>query len=96
LNIAIPIAVPAYRRSCGLVAVTDTSAPLATVCCDKTLPISSKINRLRGNVAFLGDTTHIRSLRDAVTPHRERGFVEDLPTNSVYSKWRYWKGGRVV
>jgi hypothetical protein len=24
------------------------------------------------------------------------GFVEDLPTNSVYSKGRSWKGGRVV
>jgi hypothetical protein len=59
--------------------VTDTIAHLGAVCCDKTLPISSKINRLRGNVAFLGDTPHIRSLR-------YMGFIEDLPINSVYSK----------
>jgi len=28
--------------------VTDTIAPLAAICCDKTLPISSKIKRLQG------------------------------------------------
>ena len=63
-----------YRRSCSLVAVTDTIAPLAAVCCDKTLPISSKINQLRGIVAFLRDTPHIRGSRDVVTRCRERRF----------------------
>ena len=48
------------RRFCGLVAVTDTSAPLGAICCDKTLPISSKIKQLRGNVRFSDDTPHIR------------------------------------
>jgi hypothetical protein len=65
LNIAIPIAVLAASFT-----VTDTSAHLAAVCCDKTLPISSKIKRLWGNVAFLRDTTHIPGSRDAVTPCR--------------------------
>ena len=60
-----------YRRSCGLVAVTDTIAHLAAVCCDKTLPISSKINRLRGNVYFKRYATHSRLTL--------RGFIEDLP-----------------
>jgi len=32
--------------------VTDIIARLAAVCCDKTLPISRKINRLQGDVAF--------------------------------------------
>jgi hypothetical protein len=54
--------------------VTDTIAHLATVCCDKTLPISSKINRLRENVAFLGDTPHIRGSRFPVAPCRKRRF----------------------
>jgi hypothetical protein len=63
-----------YRRSYGLVALTDTSAPLAAICCDKTLPISSKINRLRGNVAFSRDTPHIRGSRDALTPCHGRRF----------------------
>jgi hypothetical protein len=49
-------------------------AHLAAVCCDKTLPISSEINQLRGNVAFLGDTPHIRGSRHAATPCRERRF----------------------
>jgi hypothetical protein len=47
---------------------------LAAVCCDKTLPISSKIKRLRGNVAFLRDTPHIHGSRDAVPQRRERRF----------------------
>jgi hypothetical protein len=74
LNITIPIAVLAYRRSCGLVAVPDTTAHLAAVCCDITLPISSKIKRLRGNVAFSRDTPNIRGSRATVTPCRERRF----------------------
>jgi hypothetical protein len=74
LNITIPIAVLAYRRSCGLVAVPDTTAHLAAVCCDITLPISSKIKRLRGNVAFLRDTSHIRVSRAALTQRHERRF----------------------
>jgi hypothetical protein len=56
------------------IAATDTMPHLSAVCCDKTLPISSKINRLRGNVAFLGDTPHIRGSRDAATPRRARRF----------------------
>jgi hypothetical protein len=40
------------------------------VCCDKTLPISSEINQLRGSVAFLSDTPHIGGSRDVVTPCR--------------------------
>jgi hypothetical protein len=63
-----------HRHPCSFVAETDTIARLAAVCCDKTLPISSKINRLRGNVAFSRDTPHIRSSRDAVPQHRERRF----------------------
>jgi hypothetical protein len=49
-------------------------AHLAAVCCDKTLPISSEINQLRGNVAFLHDTPHIGDSRHAVTPCRQRRF----------------------
>jgi hypothetical protein len=74
LTIAILIAALAYRRSCGFVAVTDTSAPLAAICCDKTLPISRKIKQLRGIVAFSRNPPHIRGLRDAVTPSRGRRF----------------------
>jgi hypothetical protein len=63
-----------YRDSCGLVAATDIIAHLDAVCCDKTLPISSKIKRLRGIVAFSRDTPHIRGSRGAITPCRERQF----------------------
>jgi hypothetical protein len=54
--------------------VTDTIAPLAAICCDKTLPISSKIKRLRENVAFLRDTPHIHGPRYTVRSCRERRF----------------------
>jgi hypothetical protein len=68
--------------------VTDTTAPLAAICCDKTLPISRKIKQLRGIVAFLRDTPHIRGSRDAVTPCRKRAACNlrevDFPTAVAY------------
>jgi hypothetical protein len=56
------------------VTVTDTMPHLVAICCDKTLLISSKINRLRGYVAFLRDTPHIRGSRHAATQGRDRRF----------------------
>ncbi|HWX82527.1 MAG TPA: hypothetical protein VNZ48_02915 [Xanthobacteraceae bacterium] len=72
--------------------MTDIIAPLATICCDKTLPISSKIKRLQGNVAFSRDTPHIRGSGDTAYYRRFARFHAKATIRQQASKRGGTKG----
>jgi hypothetical protein len=61
----------------------------AAICCDKTLPISSRINRLGASLCVFAQ---------AATHFAQTHFIEDLPTILGYCQRteKARKGGRVV